>query len=141
MSAAQPPDELFGVASALLRMRAMPAHHNNHSLNRMEVESLLRWFDTHSAVHAAISSISTDTNPERFRREAPSIDGTPLREGIDYATAGNMVDRAMHHLDEGLPLGQRVRCRLAYGLLAQGVEALGQWMRAKGYFEDPPTAT
>jgi hypothetical protein len=74
-------------------------------------------------------------NPEAYRREAPSITTTPLPEFVDYGTAGGMIDRAVHHLDEGLPLGQRRRCALAYALLVRGTNDLGNWMRAKGYFD------
>jgi len=74
---------------------------------------------------------------EAFRREQPSMRTTPLTAEefglLDYSTAGGKIDRAIMHLDEGLPTGQRQRCEAAYKLLAEGIQELGVWMRAAGY--------
>lgn len=74
---------------------------------------------------------------EVFRREQPSMPTTPLNQQqfgiLDYSVAAGKIDRAVHHLDEGLPTGQRQRCEQAFKLLREGVEELGVWMRATGY--------
>lgn len=46
----------------------------------------------------------------------------------DYAAATLLVARAMHHLDEALPNGQRERTLAAYGALRFGVYSLGQYL-------------
>ena len=73
-------------------------------------------------------------DPEPYRREQPTMDTNPLPGiAIDYAFAGTKIDVALHHLDEGLPVGQRIRCELAFKLLQAGVAELHDWMKQKGY--------
>ena len=70
---------------------------------------------------------------EKYRREQPSLSTTPIDGIMDYSSAGNAIAQAMHHLDEALPTGQRIRGQYAYDLLKIGVDKLGVWMRQKGY--------
>lgn len=76
-------------------------------------------------------------DPEPYRREKPTMDACPVerlaRVGIDYATAGTLIDRGVHHLDEALPVGQKKRAELAFRMLESGVDQLRIWMQAKGY--------
>lgn len=76
-------------------------------------------------------------NPEAYRREKPTLNAQPIAAltcyGIDYASAGNLIDQAIHHLDEALPVGQKRRAELAFAMLDKGVEQLRVWMREKGY--------
>lgn len=77
-----------------------------------------------------------DSSPEVYRREETTMDASPLKPSeiqLDYAFAGTKIDAAKHHLDEGLPNGQKRRSEAAFRLLRTGVEELGVWMRAKGY--------
>jgi hypothetical protein len=78
-----------------------------------------------------------ERDPEKFRRELKSLETNPIQvaDGImlDYAMAGTLIDRAVHHLDEALPTGQKRRGELAFALLRQGVDELAVWMRAVGY--------
>ena len=52
---------------------------------------------------------------------------------LDYASAGLKVQVAMHHLDEGLPGQQKLRCEAAFHALQAGYAELQRWMRANGY--------
>lgn len=81
-------------------------------------------------------------DPEAQRREAPTISGWPLKREpgdesplLDYGTAGGLIDRAKHHLDEALPGGQKLRAVYAYEMLVRGVADLGEWMVKKGYYD------
>lgn len=122
----------------------------HHSLSVEEVLGFLAMFDELDAVAtlyegmiAKLNANEADdaiTDPEHFRREAPSASTLPLgpteddrRRPLDYATAGMAVQRAMHHLDESLPTGQRRRGELAYRMLREGTDDLGVWMRRRGY--------
>lgn len=125
MTTTNSPDELFSATTALSRMRKARDERREQTLHYMEIESLLRLFDAPSDLIG---------NPEEFRREKPSLDAVPLPGMEDYGPAGNAIDRAVHHLDEGLPMGQRQRCALAFGMLCRGVQDLAVWMEAKGYF-------
>lgn len=49
----------------------------------------------------------------------------------DYAAATTFISHAVHHLDEGLPNGQRTRCTHAYAALRYGVWKLGQFLDSK----------
>lgn len=73
-------------------------------------------------------------DPEDYRRETPTMRTEPIRaEIVDYSTAGLHIDKAMHHLNEALPIGQRMRAESSMRLLRRGVEELAVWMRARGY--------
>lgn len=74
---------------------------------------------------------------EQYRREPATLDAVPVKNlSFDYGHAGTLIDRAVHHLDEGLPNGQHLRCKHAFAVLKRGVYELEQWMSAKGYFKD-----
>lgn len=75
-------------------------------------------------------------NAEKFRREPnggfntfPRMDGVPE---ADWANYGRMVDLAVHHLNEGLPGGQKQRVEYAMELLRTGYEGLKRELRARG---------
>lgn len=72
---------------------------------------------------------------ESYRRERPTMDAIPVVDPTvrDYAAAGTMIQQAMHHLDESIPTGQRLRTELAADLLVAGTYDLTEWLRAKGY--------
>lgn len=71
---------------------------------------------------------------ESHRRELATMDATPVAPlTLDYSGPGMFIQRAMHHLDEALPNGQRLRAEIAYRMLQRGTAELGVWMRAKGY--------
>lgn len=52
---------------------------------------------------------------------------------VDYAEFTNMIDRAVHHLDEGLPCGQEKRVAAAILVLEFAAVALKTWCMTKGY--------
>lgn len=58
-------------------------------------------------------------------RPAPSPD-------TDWAVAGLLIGRAMHHLDESLPNGQKERTMHALGALQIGVELLVAELASRG---------
>lgn len=73
---------------------------------------------------------------EQQRREKPTLNAWPLNghpELRDYAGSGAMISAAIHHLDEGIPTGQKRRVELALDLLVTGAHDLTAWLRAKGY--------
>jgi hypothetical protein len=80
-------------------------------------------------------------NIEQYRRERCTMDARPVVSNIampeghvfDYAGAGVLVEMGMHHLNESLPNGQKLRSEEAFKALEQGVEMMRNWMRAKGY--------
>lgn len=75
-------------------------------------------------------------DPEQYRREPATLDAVPVRGlSFDYSHAGTLIDRAVHHLDEGLPNGQYLRCKFAFAMLKRGTYELEVWMDAKGYFK------
>lgn len=87
-------------------------------------------------LEAQVADLHAETifDPETFRREVPVLDATPVHGLlVDYGSAGTSIDKAMGHLNEGLPGGQKRRCETAYALLNKGAQELGVWMRAKGY--------
>lgn len=134
---------IITVADVLIRMRMLPVHLNQLSLNAAEVRILLDWISAlelgDGTFKAPLPAEGED--PETYRREKPTLDACPLPDdSVDYGVAGTSIDKAMHHLDEGLPNGQRLRSATAYALLAQGVRDLGLWMKKKGYFDMPPAA-
>jgi dCMP deaminase len=80
-------------------------------------------------------------NIEQYRRERCTMDARPVVSDIampeghvfDYAGAGVLVEMGMHHLNESLPNGQKLRSEEAFKALEQGVEMMRNWLRAKGY--------
>lgn len=144
------PDEVFSITEVLNNLRTARISGNGSAhLNMMEVDSLLEYIEASSGVNRCWEE-SLRTDPEDFRREKPSLDATPVRDKsiasdrrssttsvyvstVDYGSAGNLLDRAIHHLDEALPTGQKRRAELAFAMLRQGCEELGVWLRAKGY--------
>jgi hypothetical protein len=86
---------------------------------------------------------------ELNRREQPTVDTKPLQEEVcvglrrvtgkpetdlfDYSVPCNGIDAAIHHLDEGLPIGQKQRVAAAFNALEYSVEELKLWLTAKGY--------
>lgn len=70
---------------------------------------------------------------EDNRREEHTVPAQPIRGITDYAPASQWIETAMHHLDEGLPNGQKERCEAALGLLALGFLELWEWCEARGY--------
>lgn len=93
---------------------------------------------TAAEAQSLVDLLSEDDNdPERYRREQPSMSTTPIKLSdevfLDYAIAGTLIDNATHHLDEALPTGQKRRAELAFRRLRRGVDELAVWLRAKGY--------
>lgn len=85
---------------------------------------------------------------ESFRRERPSMDAQPLvpygrspsQETImDYGEAGTLLALGIHHWDESIPGGQKMRTELAAQMIVEGVLGTLAWLRAKGY--DVPLLT
>ena len=85
---------------------------------------------------------------EAMRRERPNINPGPLTGDafdsvgaqipvLDYSAACSLIDNAVHHLDEGLPIGQMIRCSAALAMLMHGVGMLHRWMSLKGYATRP----
>ena len=80
-------------------------------------------------------------NIEQYRRERCTMDACPIASSVemaeghvfDYAGAGVLIEMGMHHLNESLPNGQKLRSEEAFKALDQGVEMMRNWMRAKGY--------
>lgn len=60
---------------------------------------------------------------------APTPDGDPAG---DWAAAGMLISRAMHHLDESIPNGQTTRTSTALGALVLGVELLKASLERRG---------
>lgn len=73
---------------------------------------------------------------EQYRREPTGFTTTPLEGEVDYATAGNLIGQAMHHLDEGIPAGQPNRCKFAFLQMERGMRHLRRWFEAKGVLID-----
>jgi hypothetical protein len=83
------------------------------------------------------------SDAEAHRREKPSMDAipfvaygrTPLAGAapLDYAQAGTMIQLGIHHWDESIPTGQKVRTELAAEMITQGVVETLIWLKAKGY--------
>ena len=72
---------------------------------------------------------------EAHRREKGTVSTVPVFATEDYASCGQAITLAMHHLDEALPSGQRCRARASYFALQEAVAALGLYMLEAGYFE------
>lgn len=90
--------------------------------------------DATAAVLALLPELPQFSAIERYRREQPTLDATPLPSvPVDYAQAGTKIDIALHHLNEALPTGQRIRGSIAMRQLMAAVIELQEWMRAKGY--------
>lgn len=79
---------------------------------------------------------------EAHRRERPTLDANPLvpygrnatdSAVLDYAQAGTMIQLGIHHWDESIPSGQKVRTELAAQLITEGVVETLLWLREKGY--------
>lgn len=68
---------------------------------------------------------------EKLRHEPRNFVPDPIPGVIDYAMAAGWVARALHHLDEALPSGQRARTLVALELMEQGVKHLRKWVDAK----------
>lgn len=62
--------------------------------------------------------------------ETGPLQGQPV-EG-DWGSAGMMIQRAMHHLEESLPNGQLARTQPALGALVIGVQLLLQDLARRG---------
>lgn len=60
---------------------------------------------------------------------APTPDGDPAG---DWAAAGTLISRAMHHLDESIPNGQAIRTNTALGALVLGVDLLKASLERRG---------
>jgi hypothetical protein len=132
------PDELFPELTDAQLMSGAAAQHREAGSRLLEaLRETISDQATGLNAQAAIIARLNARDPEAFRREQPSISTYPLRpeevQQLDYSMAGNLIDRAKHHLDEGLPGGQRHRCELAMRQLRRGVEELAVWMRARGY--------
>ena len=116
--------------SPLALLRSGASTNSSVALSADENLALVQYIDHLRITKAA----GIDQDPELYRRERPSVPTTPVNTPItDYATAGLYVQRAMHHLDEALPTGQRTRAELAMHMLRRGTEELAVWMRARGY--------
>lgn len=71
---------------------------------------------------------------EALRKERSNMDASPVTTNVpDYAAAGNLIDKAIFHLDEALPNGQLIRAGAALVLMKEGVAQLEKWMQDKGY--------
>lgn len=95
---------------------------------------------------------------EMHRREKPSMSTSPLTPEerydvalsipfnsafleqfvdtsylIDYAAAAQKITAGLHHLDESLPGGQKLRSEFAFKAMQQGIAELQAWMHARGY--------
>jgi len=83
-------------------------------------------------VHAMAELLAKEA--EEQRREPATFDTTPFPpdEVIDYGPAAGMIGTALHHLDEALPGGQKVRSEKAVLLATFGLQALAIWLRKKG---------
>lgn len=132
------------IEEVLERLHEMKPHSNMHTLNREEVDTLLAVLYERKLPFSVPRTPADAEDAETYRREKPSLDAVPLKDPniLDYGQCCTKIDLAIHHLDEGLPLGQKTRCRLAYYNLNRGVYELGTWMQNKGYFKEdtPPTA-
>lgn len=121
------PDELFGIHDVVRRLKQAYAKSNGANLTDLEVESLVHAFDE-------LKDWNDESDPETYRREPKNMPTEPVAGVmVDYAMAGTQIDKAMHHLDEGLPSGQRRRSETAFQLLRTNVFLLEKWMRARGY--------
>ncbi len=73
---------------------------------------------------------------EKARRAAtPAFDAGPTPDGDpngDWAAAGMLIGRAMHHLDESIPNGQTTRTVHATGALKLGTELLLAALERRG---------
>lgn len=78
---------------------------------------------------------------EEHRRERGTLSTVPHQGVVDYGDACTLVQQAMHHLDEALPTGQRIRGREALMALTVGASALTAYMHAAGYFQGESVAT
>ena len=68
-----------------------------------------------------------------LRREKPGFDPGPTTVTVpDWASSAGKIERAMSHLNEALPGGQRRRTALAMIQLQEGVQELAVWLRARG---------
>lgn len=65
-----------------------------------------------------------------LRHEQKNLDVCPIPGIEDYSVAGIAIEKAMQHLNEGIPNGQRERCMLALGLLESGVTVMAEWLVA-----------
>lgn len=120
-----------------------PAPSLQERLEKREPAELVVHFPAHIPVIDIITPEDFESgknldDPEAYRREKPSCSTMPLQvdQGaapLDYASAGVLIDKAMSHLDEALPTGQKFRGETAMKLLHRGVEELSVWMRARGY--------
>lgn len=88
---------------------------------------------TRDAQAAQLASLA-EKDPEVFRREPKNMSSLPVNTPIlDYAQAGTLIDKAMHHLNESLPNGQKRRTETAFAMLEDGCAAMRVWLRQSGY--------
>lgn len=113
------------------QLRDMYKNGTGAALRNAEIGRLLQSVTPEGVVYDDLLA----QDPETFRREKPSVSTNPIVAPtiVDYASAGTKIDKAMSHLNEGLPGGQKMRCATAYALLDQGTVELGDWMRARGF--------
>ena len=126
---------LEDLESAMKRLRGLSEIHNMVTLNKAEVHALLDALEGKTDSAPAEPPKLLPDVLENYRREKPGLDAIPLPNSqYDYSRAGTLIDKAIHHLDEGLPNGQKKRCAIAFNMLEVGVYELKQYMLAKGYF-------
>lgn len=71
---------------------------------------------------------------ESLRREVRNMDSNPTAATVqDYSGPCLKIQHGLHHLDEGLPIGQANRVEAAFAMLREGTEELAVWLRHKGY--------
>lgn len=70
---------------------------------------------------------------ENSRRSGDgTLDVSPAADpSEDYAACTTLISQAMHHLDEALPNGQRIRTLSAYAALEYGTRALGAYLKPR----------
>lgn len=90
------------------------------------------WFQVSHNVgaHAALAEAEAHRRgSDGLNPDNGTLDVSPTKSpDDDYAAATTFISHACHHLDEGLPNGQRARVSAAYVALRYGCWKLGQFL-------------